>query len=71
LILRTSTSLCVRASSDNVLACRPSPPCSSPQGHEGNTLDISLLDNREILLNAKDESEDVNANITFWVAEGN
>ena len=32
--------------------------------HEGNALDISLLDNREILLNAKDESEDVNANIT-------
>lgn len=33
--------------------------------HEGNALDISLLDNREILLNAKDESEDVNANITL------
>ena len=32
--------------------------------HEGNSLDISLLDNREILLNGKDESEDVNANIT-------
>ena len=32
--------------------------------HEGNALDISLLDNRKILLNAKDESEDVNANIT-------
>ena len=32
--------------------------------HEGGALSISLLDNREILLNSKDESADVNANVT-------
>ena len=31
--------------------------------HEGNVLDLSLLDNREIILNGKDESENVKANI--------
>jgi len=32
--------------------------------HEGGALDISMLENREILLNSKDESEDVNASVT-------
>ena len=32
--------------------------------HEGGALSISLLDNREILLNSKDESADVDANVT-------
>ncbi len=31
--------------------------------HEGGALSISLLDNREILLNSKDESADVDANV--------
>jgi hypothetical protein len=33
--------------------------------HEGNELDFSLLDNREILLNSKNENDNVNATIDY------
>ena len=33
--------------------------------HEGGALDLSMLENREILLNSKDESENVNASVDY------
>ena len=33
--------------------------------HEGNELDFSLLDNREILLNSKNENDNVNATVDY------
>ena len=33
--------------------------------HEGNELDFSLLDNREVLLNSKNENDNVNATIDY------
>ena len=35
--------------------------------HEGNELDLSLLEAREVSMNSKDESEDVVANIDDYV----
>ena len=33
--------------------------------HEGNVLDFSLLDNREVLLNSKNEDDNVNATVDY------
>ena len=39
--------------------------------HEGNELDFSLLDNREILLNSKNENDNVNATVDYENVEYN
>ena len=37
--------------------------------HEGNVLDFSLLDNREMLLNSKNENDNVNATVDYETIE--
>ncbi len=39
--------------------------------HEGNVLDFSLLDNREMLLNSKNENDNVNASIDYETIDYN